>query len=460
MTPSTEIIPKIGPKNAPAIGAKKSKRVKETFEPASLLKGICKDIYPKRENRNKKNSFFCNCLVMSNGKINQVVGIVNMRNIKLLAWFNFFSDFKLYTPLAIIYLSNVTGSYAQGAAVISIAMLSSAIFEVPTGIFSDFIGRKKTIILGAATSVLYVSLYGLGTSFWPLATAACFEGLARSFYSGNNDAFLHDSLTEKGQHNKYHHYLGRLSSMFQLGLGVSAVLGSLVAARSFAWVFAFSALAQLICFFIALNFKEPKVKGKLITTNVYQHLTDSFKDIVKNAKLRLLTLSSIFSFGFGEASYQFRGAFYIMVWPIWAIGFASMISNFGAIFGFYFSGKIIDKLGGSKILVFSAIYNRFIDFVGLIFAGPLSPLLMTTTSLHYGIAYTAKGAMMQKEFTEHQRATMASIASFGGSICFGLVTVALGIVADSYDPRVALLLLEFLLLLNIYIYWKLFKGDS
>lgn len=383
-----------------------------------------------------------------------------MRNIKLLAWFNFFSDFKLYIPLAIIYLSNVTGSYAQGAAIISIAMLSTAVFEVPTGIFSDFIGRKKTIIMGAATSVLYVSLYGLGTSFWPLAVAAAFEGLARSFYSGNNDALLHDTLTEHKLQHKYHHYLGRLSSMFQIGLGIAAVLGSLIAAWSFQAVFAISALAQLVCFFIAFQFKEPRVKGRLISANVYTHLTDSFKDIMKNSKLRLLTLSSIFSFGFGEASYQFRGAFYIMVWPIWAIGFASMISNFGAIFGFYYSGKIIDKLGGTRILVLSAIYNRFIDFTALIFASPLSPLLMTTTSLHYGIAYTAKGAMMQKEFTEHQRATMASIASFGGSICFGAVTVALGIIADSWDPRIALILLETLLLLNIYIYWKLFKGNS
>lgn len=379
-----------------------------------------------------------------------------MRNIKLLAWFNFFSDFKLYAPLAIIYLSNITGSYAQGATIIAIAMISTAIFEVPTGIFSDFIGRKKTIILGAATSVIYVSLYGIGTSFFPLAIAAVFEGLARSFYSGNNDAFLHDTLTERNLQGKYHHFLGRLGSMFQVGLGVSAVLGSLVAARSFQAVFAISAVAQLVCLFIAFNFIEPKVKSR-ISGNVYTHLTDSIRDIMKNSKLRLLTLSSIFSFGFGEASYQFRGAFYIMVWPIWLIGFAAMISNFGAIFGFYFSGKIIDKLGGTRILVLSAVYNRFIDFVALIFASSLSPLLMSTTSLHYGVAFTAKNAMMQKEFTEHQRATMASLASFGGSICFGLVTVALGLVADMLDPRIALLLLEFMLLLNIYIYWKLFK---
>jgi len=38
----------------------------------------------------------------------------------------------------------------------SIIMISSAVFELPTGIFSDFIGRKKTMMLGAVCSVLLI----------------------------------------------------------------------------------------------------------------------------------------------------------------------------------------------------------------------------------------------------------------------------------------------------------------
>ncbi|MDP3733336.1 MAG: hypothetical protein Q8Q91_02225, partial [Candidatus Daviesbacteria bacterium] len=71
------------------------------------------------------------------------------RNIRLLTWFNFFTDFKLYGPLAIIYFSQVTGSYGLGTSIFSVVMLSSALFEIPTGILSDFLGRKKTLTLGA-----------------------------------------------------------------------------------------------------------------------------------------------------------------------------------------------------------------------------------------------------------------------------------------------------------------------
>jgi len=96
------------------------------------------------------------------------------RNIKLLTWFNFFTDFKLYAPVAIIYFSQVSGSFALGMAIFSIAMVSSALFEIPTGIFSDMIGRKKTVILGAISAVLYVVFYALGTSFIFLAIGALF----------------------------------------------------------------------------------------------------------------------------------------------------------------------------------------------------------------------------------------------------------------------------------------------
>lgn len=57
LTVSTEAMPKKGPKNAPAKGAKKSNRVKDTLEPASLLKGTCKLAKPTRVKRIKNNIF-------------------------------------------------------------------------------------------------------------------------------------------------------------------------------------------------------------------------------------------------------------------------------------------------------------------------------------------------------------------------------------------------------------------
>ena len=116
------------------------------------------------------------------------------RNIKLLTWFNFFTDFKLYAPIAILYFTQITGSFALGMSIFSIAYVTSAIFEVPTGVLSDYIGRKRTVVFGALCSVLCVTLYAIGGSYWMLTLGALLQGLSRAFYSGNNDALLHDTL--------------------------------------------------------------------------------------------------------------------------------------------------------------------------------------------------------------------------------------------------------------------------
>src|SRR5258708_4831272 len=102
------------------------------------------------------------------------------KNIKLLTWFNFFTDFKLYAPIAIIYFSLVTHSYALGASIFSITYITAALFDIPTGIFADAIGRKKTVVLGAIFAVLYAVFYAIGINFWFLAIGAVCEGLSRA----------------------------------------------------------------------------------------------------------------------------------------------------------------------------------------------------------------------------------------------------------------------------------------
>ncbi|MDO8610319.1 MAG: hypothetical protein Q7R95_07250, partial [bacterium] len=162
-------------------------------------------------------------------------------------------------------------------------------------------------------------------------------------------------------------------------------------------------------------------------------------------------------YAFGEASYQFQSAFYNTLLPIWAIGIVKTISNIGAAFSFHFSGKILRKYNGLKILIVDSIYNRIINIISTAFPTILSPLLMSTTSVLYGITSVTKNTLMQKEFTNEQRATMGSLNSFAGSIVFGIFAFLLGLVADKVTPSKALLGMQFFQMINLWFYWKLFK---
>lgn len=378
------------------------------------------------------------------------------RNVRLLALHNFFLDFRPYSAIAIVYFASVTGSFALGMAVFTFTMVSSAILEVPTGIFSDTIGRRRSIILGSAASTTSIVLYALGGSFWLLALGACLEGMSRAFFSGNNDALLHDTLSQEGKIENYAEILGKTSSMFQLALAVGAIIGGLVSEwwslRLAVWI---SVLPQIACLITSFFFIEPTVHTDE-TTNVFAHLKEAILQFKKNVKLRVLSAGSIFQYGVGESMFQFEPAFIAALWPTWGVGIARMLNHFFGWLSFWFAGAVIKRHSAILTLFVAIAISNMIGLLAFGFPTTLSPLLLASMSLVYGFIIISQNTLLQKEFTEKQRATMGSLNSLFGNLFFGLCAISIGFIGDKWGAPSALLIGEIALLLLLPLYWFLF----
>lgn len=372
------------------------------------------------------------------------------RNIKLLAAFNFFTDFKFHSAVLVIYFAGVTGSYTSAMSLFAVAMVSSALFEIPTGIYSDRIGRKKTAIMGSLSAVMSAVLYAAGQTFWILCIGAVFDGLSRSWYSGNNDALLYDSLEHSGKKKHFAHYLGKLSSMFQLALMIGAVAGSIMAQWSFPLIMWLSVLPQVACFVIAWFLTDPP-SSNTGEANIYAHLKLSALHLWNNKTLKLLSIQDIVSFGIGESSFHFNSAFIGTLWPVWAIGFSKVISYGGAFISYWFSGKFIKKIGEYNILIYANLYTRITNSIAYGFPTLISPVLMATSSVFYGATDVSKNSLMQHAYTKEQRATLGSITSFFGSLFYGIFSPILGLIADSFGPAKAMLFVQCCMLSVLYI---------
>ena len=379
-------------------------------------------------------------------------------NIKLMSAFNFLIGFNLFWPIAIIYFSRISGSFTLGASILGIIMLSSTVFELPTGILSDFVGRKYTIVLGTWARVFAFVFYATGFSYWFLVIGAILEGLSRAFYSGNNDAFLYDTLADENMESEFHEFQGKVNSTEQLAMGISAILGGVIASFSFPLALWLSVIPQIGMLYISYRFINPRLK-KAVNTNVFSHIKEATMLFIKNKKLRLLSLASIISFSISELKWGFTSAFIATVWPVWAIGIPQTISSFGASLSFFFSGKLIKKFKEINILLFDNIYGKVISLVALGFPSIISPILMSSTSLLFGVGHVATNTLMQKEFASNQRATMASLNSFAGSLGYAGMSLVLGGLADRMGPSRALFILTLISLPVIYIYWIIFKDD-
>src|ERR687885_1698981 len=91
------------------------------------------------------------------------------------------------------------------------------LFEVPTGIVADTVGRRASYLLGtvtlAASTLLYVLLWQLKAPFWEWAVVSVLIGLGFTFFSGAVEAWLVDALTATG-------FTGPLESGFGRGPGL------------------------------------------------------------------------------------------------------------------------------------------------------------------------------------------------------------------------------------------------
>src|SRR5688500_9355949 len=85
------------------------------------------------------------------------------------------------------------------------------LFEVPTGIVADTVGRRASYLLGtvtlAASTLLYVLLWQIEGPFWQWAVVSILLGLGFTFFSGAVEAWLVDALAATG-------YTGQLEAVF------------------------------------------------------------------------------------------------------------------------------------------------------------------------------------------------------------------------------------------------------
>jgi MFS family permease len=262
-------------------------------------------------------------------------------------------------------------------------------------------------------------------------------------------------LSEEGLADEYHHYSGKLDSMFQAALAVSGILGAFIANWSFPLLMWLSVIPQLLCLCISFQIVDSK-KIVLESTNMSNHLKEAVLAFFQNPKLRVLNITSVMGFSIGETAYQFQATFYNLVLPIWAVGVAKTASNAFAFLGYQISGKVISKYKPFPIVAAGYIYSWISNIVALIFPTPISPFLMSSNSIFHGLGSTASGTLLQQEFTDKQRATMSSLNSFSGSLAFGVVAYFTGFVADRVGPIKTMILLQIIMLPTFWFLWKLY----
>src|SRR6059036_1204159 len=110
--------------------------------------------------------------------------------------------------------------------------LGSMVFEIPTGVVADTVGRRISLLLCLATlfvtTLLYVGIAWRGGGFWPFAAVSVFLGLGYTFYTGAVDAWLVDALTATGYAKPLEPVFAKGQMFFGAGMLVGTIGGGLL----------------------------------------------------------------------------------------------------------------------------------------------------------------------------------------------------------------------------------------
>ncbi len=329
------------------------------------------------------------------------------------------------------------------------------IFEIPTGVVADTVGRKASYLLGtitlSVTTGLYWLLWVMHAPFPWWAIVSILLGLGFTFFSGAVDAWLVDALT-------FTKYTGSLESVFGRGLvvtGISmfvgSVLGGVVAqATNLGVPFLIRAGILFVMLVFAafvmkdLGFKPDKSMGPLkATRNV---LNQSIEHGLKKRSVRYVILSAPFASGVGIYAFYALQPYLLELFgdpKAYSIaGLAAAILSLSQVAGGMFAPRVRGLFARRTSTVIGASIASVISLVvlGLTSMFWLAVVFLIIWGFVFAVAGPVRQSYLNDMIPSKQRATVLSFDSLFGSLGGVFIQPALGRAADIWGYGTSLVI--------------------
>jgi MFS family permease len=319
------------------------------------------------------------------------------------------------------------------------------IFEIPTGVVADTVGRKASYLLGtitlSVTTALYWILWLWNSPFVWWALVSVLLGLGFTFFSGAVEAWLVDALAATG-------YAGSLEAVFGRGLVVTgiamftgSVLGGVIAqATNLGVPFLVRAGVLVVLFVFAyivmkdLGFIPDRSNGPLkATRNV---LTQSIEHGLKKRSVRYVIFSAPFAGGVGIYAFYALQPYLLQLYgdpTAYSIaGLAAAVLSLAQVGGGLLAPRIRSLFAKrtSMMLVAGLISIITLVALGLNSMFWLAIVLLIVWGFVFAVAGPVRQAYLNDMIPSKQRATVLSFDSLFGSLGGVFIQPALGRAAD------------------------------
>lgn len=357
------------------------------------------------------------------------------RNVALYPWYKFFQSLLFWQAIWFLYFQQAL-SPAAAIALYAIYDISVTLLEVPLGVLSDRMGRRKTLIAAALCAAAGSALIALGDSFAVFVLGQAFLGAGAAFASGTDSAMLYESLGSAGHADEVEAQETRALQFSLSGFAISAVVGGVMALWSFEATFWCAVIALLGAFFLALRFAEPPQDRQ---SGGPMAQIPALREALAKPVLRWIFLLSVVMYGFSHLPFVFGQPFIDTALSQIGLGVGTPLVS-GGVMAVMMGLSLVVSFFALRVRVLLGLTGIFLLAFGLQIA--LIVVLTLTQSwlaisviflriVPDALSHPFRMARIQPLVRDEVRATYISMQSLAGKLLFSLsLFVAAGAASD------------------------------
>ncbi len=364
------------------------------------------------------------------------------RNLKLYPWFAGVFNAFFWMPVFFLYFSRIL-PIEQVLLLEAIYYGSVVILEVPSGFFSDTVGRKITLVIASLSLAASYLLFSIGDSFAVFAIAQILMASGIAFVSGTDTSFHYDSLQLCGLQKEYGDREAKITRIAFTAGAIAAVTGGIAAVFDLRLAYVLSFGSAMVMFVISLFFTEPAGnQGETQKSSGFAAHIILCLGYLRQSRLRWLFIFAVLMITFNHVPYEFYQPYVQLVsvdvlnidlsdgTPL-ATGAHLAITMLLASLFAPVSIKLTRKLGiFYGLLVGMLLLNVIISFTAL-FLNPLVALLLLLRNVPRALMTAPLNEAVTPQLPKHLRATYLSLQSLTGRLGFSVLLIILSLITGT-----------------------------
>lgn len=320
--------------------------------------------------------------------------------------------------------------------------LTITICEIPTGLFADVFGRKRSFVASCFLFALSMFMYACSQTFLWFAISEVVAAIAATFASGAFKAWLVDMM----KHHKHDTPLAKIFAWEQKISGVMCmvivIFGSWLADFSMKMPWLLGGIIFLVSGFVAMKvMREEYFKRKVFSIkggleNIATTAKKSFVELRVNRPFRfIIVVSAVQLFAVVGINMEWQKLFAGLAKTNAVLGVMMTAIQIAIILGSHCSGWLLKLTGNDEkkaVLASQIIIGVFITLTVVTSSMPIMVTMFLAHEMARGMFQPLKEAYMQNNIPSSERATLGSFDSMSGHFGGALGLFVSGILADLF----------------------------